>query len=347
MACHNNLAEVVGRSDALDEGLVARQDLKEALERQKISGLTADELSGLLKACDRGHKGYLATGKFIELLYGWAGESEGEVLMRRLGKSVAHSKTNLRRELEKVQTDSSGTLDKTAVKKALKQLAIALTDAEILKLIAAQNEGGPPPDRIDIKAFAARVTEAAGAKPLPNYILQGPRGGSSTGARGGGANPMAAFEAEKKYKKNLEALKQEIEERNREIQGLKGEVKDCHDRYNRLDLERKHLEARLVDKHAKPPRETHNEALAFSQGQELMQLRDQLAYQQAENTKLRRTIEVQLKAEVSRLSTEKDQLEEKLRDSQDERSRLQHQINSLVGKPMDALEQREELELTR
>jgi len=28
---------------------------------------------------------------------------------------------------------------------------------------------------------------------------------------------MAAFEAEKRYKKNLDALKQEIEEKNREI----------------------------------------------------------------------------------------------------------------------------------
>jgi len=45
----------------------------------------------------------------------------------------------------------------------------------------------------------------------------------------------------------LEALKQEIEEKNREIEGLRKEVGGCHDRYNRLDNEKKKLEARLVD----------------------------------------------------------------------------------------------------
>jgi predicted nucleic acid-binding Zn-ribbon protein len=57
---------------------------------------------------------------------------------------------------------------------------------------------------------------------------------------------MGAFEAEKKYKKNLEALKNEIEERNREIQSLKGDLKDSHDKYYRLENERKQLETRLV-----------------------------------------------------------------------------------------------------
>ena len=64
---------------------------------------------------------------------------------------------------------------------------------------------------IDIKKFSLQVIEAGKAKPLPNYVLQGPKGGGSL-ARGGRAgagagNPLGAFEAEKKYKKNLEALK--------------------------------------------------------------------------------------------------------------------------------------------
>jgi len=68
----------------------------------------------------------------------------------------------------------------------------------------------------------------------------------------------------------LDALKQEIEEKNREIEGLRKEVKDCHDREKRLDNEKERLEGRLVDKHSKPPRETHNESLAYSQAQEVM-----------------------------------------------------------------------------
>mmetsp|Transcript_24353 Transcript_24353/g.37703 ORF Transcript_24353/g.37703 Transcript_24353/m.37703 type:complete len:152 (+) Transcript_24353:7442-7897(+) len=78
-----------------------------------------------------------------------------------------------------------------------------------------------------------------------------------------------------------------------------------------------------------------------------MQLKDQLFYQQNENTKLRKTIEVNFKAELSRFSIEKEQVEERLRDTQDEKSRLQQQINRLIGKPMDGVEKREELELHR
>ena len=54
-----------------------------------------------------------------------------------------------------------------------------------------------------------------------------------------------------------------------------------------------------------------------------MQLKDQLFFQQEENTKLRKTIEVNFKAEISRLSIEKEQVEERFRDTQDEKSRLQ------------------------
>jgi hypothetical protein len=45
-----------------------------------------------------------------------------------------------------------------------------------------------------------------------------------------------------------------------------------------------------------------------------MQLKEQLFVQQEDNTKLRKTIEVSLKAEISRLSTEKDSLHDKLQE---------------------------------
>jgi septal ring factor EnvC (AmiA/AmiB activator) len=131
-------------------------------------------------------------------------------------------------------------------------------------------------ETMDVRRFALSVVEAGKAKQLPNYVLQGPKGSSSLGGKksGGPGNAMAGYDAEKKYKKNLEALKQEIEEKNREVDGLGAQIQDCHDRYNKLDREKKDLEARLVDKNSKPPRETANQSLAFSQAQELMQLRD-------------------------------------------------------------------------
>lgn len=60
---------------------------------------------------------------------------------------------------------------------------------------------------------------------------------------------------------------------------------------------------------------------------------------------MRKTIAVQFKAEISRLTGEKEGVEEKLRDALDEKGRLTNQMNRLIGKPMDGLEKREELEL--
>lgn len=65
---------------------------------------------------------------------------------------------------------------------------------------------------------------------------------------------------EKKYKKNLDALKQEIEERNREIQMARKEVKDSNERAQKIENEKRLLEARLVDKSSKPPRQTQVES---------------------------------------------------------------------------------------
>lgn len=357
VACHASIAELVGKLDHLEEGIVGREELKKAIEGQKVGDLDRDELGALLKGCDRGQRGYIAGSKFVEKLYSYAAETESETILRRLAKTLAHSDTSLQQEMQRYASTGSGRLDKATFKKCLKQLAVALSDAEIQKLVASATEGANSSpatrsegEQIDIKRFCQQVNEAAKAKPLPSFVLQGAKGGSSLGggrAGSGAGGALGAYEAEKKYKKNLEALKTEIEDKSREILGLRKEVKDCHDRYNRLDADKKNLEARLVDKHSKPPRETANEAQAHSQAQQLAQLREQLFAEQGENTKLRKTIEVTFKAEVSRLSAEKDQLEEKLRDTQDERARLQTQFNRLVGQPLGAIEKREALELSR
>jgi len=98
-----------------------------------------------LKCSDPGQKGYIATNKFIDRLYGWAGESEGEVILRRLCKTLSHTDVNLRQELQRYDTTGHGRLDKPTFKKCLKQLAIALSDAEIQKIIHEQSEGVPQP----------------------------------------------------------------------------------------------------------------------------------------------------------------------------------------------------------
>jgi len=265
---------------------------------QKVKELEDEELNVLLKLCDKGLKGYVSSNKVIEQLYSLSNESECDVILRRLSKTLAHQDVNLAKALSAYES-SVGTVEIPAFKKCLQGLACALTEQEISKV--ANEVCVPMTTTINVKQFVKQVAEAGKTQPLPNYITQGPRGSNAAG-KGGKGNPMAAFDAEKKYKKNLEALKNEIEEKNREAQGLRTEVKICHDRYNRLDQERKNLEAKLVDKHTKPPRETSNEALAFGQAQELKQLKEQLNYAQDENTKLNKTIDVQLKSEINRLS---------------------------------------------
>lgn len=59
---------------------------------------------------------------------------------------------------------------------------------------------------------------------------------------------------------------------------MKKEVKEGHDKYAKLDNQKKQLDARLVDKNSKPPRETNNESLAYGQAQELILIKEQLYY---------------------------------------------------------------------
>jgi Ca2+-binding EF-hand superfamily protein len=120
---------------------VNREDLRRALEAQRVSELDRDELAALLKACDRGNKGYIATGKFIDQLYAFAAEGDGEAVLRRLAKAMQHSDTNLQQELARYDTSGNGKLDKTAFKRALRQLSVALSDAEIAKLLPATGAG--------------------------------------------------------------------------------------------------------------------------------------------------------------------------------------------------------------
>ena len=89
-------------------------------------------------------------------------------------------------------------------------------------------------------AFVKMVTDAQKSKPLPAYLNAAAKPGSKVGSRIGMGSAMAGaagegggsqfenWELEKKYKRNLEALKQEIEERNNEILLAKKEVQNVN-----------------------------------------------------------------------------------------------------------------------
>ena len=61
-----------------------------------------------------------------------------------------------------------------------------------------------------------------------------------------------------------------------------------------------------MNKDIKPPKETNDESNAYNAAQELMQAKDQLYYQQEENNKLKKLMNVTLKAEITKITAEKD-----------------------------------------
>jgi len=51
--------------------------------------MTPAEMNALLKCCDMGLKGYISTHRFIDRLYSLAAETESDVILRRLSKSLS------------------------------------------------------------------------------------------------------------------------------------------------------------------------------------------------------------------------------------------------------------------
>ena len=158
---------------------------------------------------------------------------------------------------------------------------------------------------------------------------------------------MKAHDDENKYKKNLDLLRTEIEEKIREIDAKDKEIRDAKTKISNQEREMKKLETQLMNKDQKPPKETRDESKVFDQAQELMQVKDQLFYEQQENIKLKKSMKVTLKAEISRIQQEKDAQEEKLRDKNDEIARPNNTIQRLFARPMDSIEKREEMELQK
>ena len=143
-----------------------------------------------------------------------------------------------------------------------------LTDPEIKELFETGLQLSPNGGSglLDINKFCQKVSEVQRSKPLPAYMNATTKPGSKVGSRigagvrsamgdGEGGSQFENWEVEKKYKRNLEALKGEIEERNNEILLAKKEVASFNKRVLRLEEEKQSLENQLIDKHAKPPRE--------------------------------------------------------------------------------------------
>ena len=169
----------------------------------------------------------------------------------------------------------------------MKQLSIALTDSEINELFETGDSNRGQSGQLDIKNFVDAVQTASKSKPLPSFLTTAPAKsgskiqsrigmGSGLTERGAAGSGFENWEVEKKYKKNLEALKMEIEEKNNEISIAKKEVEDVNKRVVKLETEKRNLETRLVDRNAKPPREMAQESTNQGQEDEIQRLKDEI-----------------------------------------------------------------------
>ena len=105
-------------------------------------------------------------------------------------------------------------MDSAQFKRAMKQLAVAMSDQEIKEIQAIGLEaqaGKVQKGQLDIPSFCKMVEDAAKQRALPSFIPQ--EGGKDTISRIGQGVGMKKeqtkaqdFELERKYKKSIQAL---------------------------------------------------------------------------------------------------------------------------------------------
>ena len=95
---------------------------------------------------------------------------------------------------------------------------------------------------MNIDKFVKRIQMIGKSKPLPQYIFNQKGGKSQTVKPGASSGMMTAYDKEKKYAKNLDLLRTEIEEKNREIDAKDKEIRECKTKISFQDKEKKKLE---------------------------------------------------------------------------------------------------------
>lgn len=179
---------------------------------------------------------------------------------------------------------------------------------------------------------------------MPAYMSAAAKPGAKVGSRIGGGVRSATggevgevgsqfenWEIEKKYKRNLEALKHEIEERNNEILLAKKETQNVNARVLRLEAEKQELENKLIDKNAKPPRQMQADSEHFGNIDEIQKLKDEIFHLQQVNTALQRTMQVGLKAELGKVLQEKEIIEDRLKSTAERLRNKSHECYMLIG----------------
>ena len=139
---------------------------------------------------------------------------------------------------------------------------------------------------LDIQSFCKMVETAAKQKPLPPTIKHEEKDTLSRIGKGVNAKNQKTttdYELERKYKKNIAALTQEIEERNQEIKNVRDAVQNEKVKVSRLEEDKRKLETRLVDRNAKPPAEMQKESQNQGKVDEIQRLKEEIFHTQQVN----------------------------------------------------------------
>lgn len=147
-----------------------------------------------------------------------------------------------------------------------------------------------------------------------------------SGTKGASSSAYEHWEMEKKYKRNLEALKTEIEERNKEIQIARNKCENAEKRVRRLQAEKDKLEEDFVNTRAKTAKEMRSESMTMGELNQQQQLKEEIFFLQEKNKALQKVIQVDLKKDIGMLTREKEQLEEKLKRVSEHLSDKSHEV---------------------
>lgn len=108
------------------------------------------------------------------------------------------------------------------------------------------------------------------------------------------------------------------------------------------------LEAKLVDKHAKPPQAMHHESLTQGGLDTIQQLKDEIYHMQNVNQALMKTLNVDIKAEMSKIVQQKEEAEDKCKQLKEALINKKLEINRMIGQGgADVVSRRETAEEAR
>jgi Ca2+-binding EF-hand superfamily protein len=136
-ASQNNLNDLLTKHDKHGEGMISREDVVGVFTGLNIKDLSKAEVKMLMNYLDKGSRGYVSINNVCEKLQELSTETKEDVMLRRFGTTIKHQGINLLAELQRFDISKNGTMDKKAFSRAMKQLALALTDDEIDYLFSA------------------------------------------------------------------------------------------------------------------------------------------------------------------------------------------------------------------